>query len=278
MIVSVLSSAEAGQPFEKLDCNNFKRPTIIDNAWYPIKPGMSYTWDGYAVDEEGDEEKHSVVFEVTDLVKEISGVRTVVCWDRDFVDKEMEEAEIMFLAQDNNGAVWLLGEYPEEYSNKKFEKQSCWIDGFKDGHAGILVKKDLRLGDEYSEGWAPSVEYSDHALVYKVGQHVTTPAGKFDDVVVVDESNQETVGAHHLKYYSRGIGCVHIGWRGKETDQEIMDLYKFGPLSAEELAKADEAASNLEKHAYVTSKDVYAKTHPSERNSLIHTKETKLHN
>ena len=44
-----------------------------------------------------------------DLVKEIAGVKTVVCFERDFVDKELEEAEVMFLAQDNNGDVWLLG-------------------------------------------------------------------------------------------------------------------------------------------------------------------------
>jgi len=258
-------SAKANEKrWEDLNPKNFSNPTVIDNAWYPIKPGMRYTWSGFAVDEEGDEEAHSVVFVVTDLVKEISGVRTVVCWDRDFVDKEMEEAEIMFLAQDNNGAVWLLGEYPEEYSDKKFEKQSSWINGIKDGHAGILVKKNPKLGDEYSEGWAPSVEYTDHAMVYKVGQKVTTPVGKFDDVVVIDESNQETIGAHHLKFYGRGTGCVHIGWRGKKTDQEEMDLIKVEKIGEEEMAKAREASMSLEKHGFEVSKDVYSKTKPIE--------------
>src|SRR5437764_9592002 len=124
VIAALLSSAKAEKPYEDFNSKNFSHPTVIDNAWYPIKTGMRYIWGGTAVDEEGDEETHSVAFVVTDLVKEIAGVRTVVCWNRDIVDKELEEAEIMFLAQDNNGTVWLLGEYPEKYSDNKFVKQT----------------------------------------------------------------------------------------------------------------------------------------------------------
>src|SRR6476619_4234018 len=92
MIVSLLGSAKAAQPLEKFDRNNFNHSTVIDNEWYPIKPGTQCVMNGYALYEEGDEEPHSDVFTVTDLVKEIAGVRTVVCWDKDYVDGELEEA------------------------------------------------------------------------------------------------------------------------------------------------------------------------------------------
>jgi len=264
VVLAVSSSVLAQKPDLKFDPKNFSNPTKIDNEWFPIKPGMRHMWDGYAVDEEGDEESHSVVFIVTDLVKEIAGVRTVVCWDRDYVDKELEESEIMFLAQDNDGAVWILGEYPEEYSNKEFVSQASWIHGIKDGNAGIIIKKNPKLGDEYSQGWAPSVEYTDHALVYKVGEKVKTPAGNFDDVVIIDESNRETPGAHHLKFYARGTGIVHIDWRGRKTDQEKMDLIKYDKIGPAEMAKAREAALKLDRHGYEVSKDVYALTKPIE--------------
>jgi hypothetical protein len=267
IFVALLSSAKAEKPYEDFNPKNFSHPTVIDNAWYPIKPGTRYIWGGTAVDEEGDEEAHSVAFVVTDLVKEIAGVRTVVCWNRDFVDKELEEAGIMFLAQDNNGAVWLLGEYPEKYSDKKFEKQSSWIHGSKDSHAGMLIKKEPKLNDEYSEGWAPSVEYTDHALVYQVGQKVKTPAGNFDDVIVIDESNRKTVGTHHLRSYARGTGVVHVGWRGKKTDQIEMILVKVEKIRAEEMAKARDAALKLDKHGYEVSMDVYALTKSIKVNS-----------
>jgi hypothetical protein len=266
-VVAISSNARAEEKLENFNAKNFDRSTMIDNAWYPLKPGMKYVWDGYAVDEEGDEEAHSTVCEVTDLVKEIAGVRAVVCWERDFVDKQMEEAEIMFLAQDKKGDVWLLGEYPEEYDNGKFEKQAGWVHGVKDGHAGIIMKREPKLGMTYSEGWAPSVEYTDHALIYKVGEKVKVPAGNFDNVIVVDESNNETKGAHHLKYYARGVGVVHVGWRGKKTDQEKMDLIKVEKISPEEMAKARAAAIKLDKHGFEVSKDVYALTKPIKADS-----------
>lgn len=263
LFAALASKANAENKLEDFNAKNFDQSTVIDNPWYTLKPGMKFVWDGYAVDEEGDEEAHSTVCIVTDLVKEIAGVRTVVCWERDFVDKQMEEAEIMFMAQDKQGDVWLLGEYPEEYDNGKFEKQSGWIHGLKDGHAGIIMKKDPKLDLAWSEGWAPSVEYTDRAFVYKVGQKIKVPAGTFDNVIVVDESNNETIGAHHLKFYARGTGVVHIDWRGKKTDQEKMDLIKFEKkISPAEMAKAQEGALKLDKHGFEVSKDVYALTKP----------------
>jgi hypothetical protein len=175
----------------------------------------------------------------------------------------LEEAEIIFVAQDKKGDVWLLGEYPEEYDNGKFEKQAGWIHGCKDGHAGIIMKKEPKLGLTYSEGWAPSVEYTDNALIYQVGQKIKVPAGSYDDVIVVDETDNETKGAHHLKYYARGTGVVHVDWRGTKTDQEKMDLVKFEKkIGPEEMAKAHEAALKLDKHGFEVSKDVYALTKP----------------
>lgn len=270
--VALSSHATAENVLEDFNPKNFDRSTVIDNEWYPIKPGMKYVWNGYAVDEEGDEEAHSTVCEVTDLVKEIAGVRTVVCWERDFVDKEMEEAEITFLAQDKKGCVWLLGEYPEEYDNGKFEKQAGWIHGCKDGHAGIIMKKEPKLGMAYSEGWAPSVEYTDKAFVYKLDQKIKVPTGSYDKVIVIDESDNENKDSHTLKYYARGTGLVHIDWRGKKTDQEKMDLIKVEKMAPEELAKAHEASLALDKHGFEVSKDVYALSKPISTDSPAATK------
>jgi hypothetical protein len=254
---------ESDKKIEQFDASNFQRSTVIDNEWFPIKPGMRYVWDGYSIDEEGEEEPHSVTFIVTDLVKEIAGVKCRVGWDRDFVDGELEEAEIMFLAQDNDGNVWIMGEYPEEYSDKKFEAAPCWIHGIN-GHAGIVVKGEQKIGDNYSQGWAPTVDYTDRAIIDQLGQKVTVPAGTFTDVLVIAESNQEVPGADHLKYYAPGVGCVYIGWRGEVTDQEEMKLIEFRELTPDEVAKAREAALKLDKHGYEVSKDIYAKTKPIE--------------
>jgi uncharacterized protein YbaA (DUF1428 family) len=264
-IASTVVAAEPQKEYEDFDASNFDRSTVIDNEWLPLKPGMRYIWDGYTVDEEGDEESRSVVFTVTDLTKVIDGVRTVVCWDRDIVDGELEEAEILFSAQDNDGTVWLMGEYPEEYDGDEFLGAPCWIHGLKGAKAGIMMLAEPKLGTpSYSQGWAPEVEFTDRGIVYQTGQKTTVPHGTFDDVVVIDESNKEEPNAHQLKFYARGVGCVRVGWRGEVTDQEELQLVKVEQLSEEELAKAREESLKLEKRAYEISKDVYGETQPSE--------------
>ncbi len=253
-----------GKPIEDFDPDAFDRPTIIDNPWFPLKPGMRYVWAGNSIDEEGDVWPHSVVFTVTALTKVIDGVRTVVCWDRDLVDGELVETEIVFFAQDNDGAVWSLGEYPEEYEDEDFVAAPCWIHGIKDAKAGIMMPAMPELGTpSFSQGWAPSVGFTDRGVVYETGRKTTVPFGAYEDVLVIDESNKEEPDAHALKYYARGMGCIRVGSRG-EGDQEILELIKVEQLGPEEMAKVRDEALKLETRAYEISKDVYAQTNPSE--------------
>lgn len=270
VILSLLIGRPAGagdeqQEYEPFDPANFERSTTIDNPWLPLTPGMRYIWDGMTVDEEGDEESRSVVFTVTDLTKVIGGVRTVVCWDRDIVDGELEETEILFAAQDNDGNVWLMGEYPEEYDGDEFLGAPCWIHGIQDSRAGIMMLAEPQLGSRpYSQGWSPATGFTDRAFVYKTGESTTIPFGTYDDVLVIDESNKEEPNSHQLKYYARGVGNVRVGWRGEVSDQETLELIKLEQISAEELTKAREESLKLEQRAYEISKDVYGHTQPSE--------------
>jgi hypothetical protein len=259
-----VTAQEQANQLEKLDPAKFTRSTVIDNPWLPLKPGTRMIWAGTSVDEEGVEESHSLVCTVTDLTKVIGGVRTVVCWERDIVDRELEEAEISFYAQDDEGNVWYVGEYPEEYDNKRFVQAPCWIHGINDGRAGIAMKAKPALGTpSYSQGWAPSVEFTDRAFVYQMGQKTTVPAGTYEDVLVIDEANREEPDSHALKYYARGVGNVRVGSRGT-GDQESLELISVETLSAEELARARAGALKLEQHAYEVSKDVYGRTTPAE--------------
>ena len=145
MSVAPVGAAEQEKAYEDFASARFDRSLEIDNKWFPLKPGTQYTWEGTTVDDEGVQEPHSVIFTVTDLTKEIDGVRAVVCWDRDFADDELEEAEIVFFAQDNNGNVWHLGQYPEEYDDGKVVAAPTWLHGINDGKAGIMMKAEPKL-------------------------------------------------------------------------------------------------------------------------------------
>src|SRR3972149_10799540 len=98
---SVISEPE----FKDFDPNNFDRSTNIDNEWSPMQPGTQWAYEGTTV-EDGESLPRRLEFTVTDLTKEIEGVRTVVAWIVDYNDGEVVEKEIAFYAQDNDGNVW----------------------------------------------------------------------------------------------------------------------------------------------------------------------------
>jgi uncharacterized protein YbaA (DUF1428 family) len=249
---------------EEFDPNNFDDPTTIDNEWLPMQPGTQWVYEGFTEDS-GLTIPHRIEFTVTDLTKEIEGVRTVVAWVKDYSELQLVEAELAFYAQDNDGTVWYLGEYPEEYENEQFVDAPAWIAGFKGARAGIKMRAEPQAGTpSYSQGWGPAVNWTDYGQVDQVGQETCVPVDCYDDVLVIAESSLEETDAFQLKYYARGVGEVRVGWRGADATKETLELTEMVQLSPEALAEIRAEALELEEHAYKISKEVYDQTPPSE--------------
>src|SRR5690349_24931419 len=82
----------------------FTHPLAVDNRFFPLTVGTEFTYHGKIV-ENGKAKPHSVTFTVTDMFKTVGGVRTVVAWDRDFLEGKLQEQELALFAQDNQGNV-----------------------------------------------------------------------------------------------------------------------------------------------------------------------------
>ena len=244
-----------------------KSSPYIDNKYLPLKPGSKLIYKGSAIPEgEKTRVKRRVVTTVTDLSKWIDGVRTLVIWERDFTAGKLGESELAFFAQDKAGNVWLVGEYPEEYENRKVVDAPTWISGQKGAHAGIAMLANPKVGTpDYAQGFAPPpVEFVDRARVYKKGQKTCVPVKCYKDVLVIEEFEKGVPGVFHLKYYAPKVGLVKVGWRGaNEVEKETLALVKRQQLSSKELAKARKTALKLDKRAYKRSSDVYGKTPPA---------------
>jgi hypothetical protein len=254
-----------GNELEKPDLNKFSHPTEITNKWLPCKPGMRRSYSGTSVEDDGKVVPHQIEVTITDLVKTIGGVRTVVSYDLDYSDNELVEAELSLLAQDDDGNVWLFGEYPEEYEDGKLIKAPAWIHGFEGARAGIMMKAVPRLGTpSYSEGWAPAVGWKDRAVPYQVGQKVTVKAGSYEDVLVIKETAKGEKDAAQLKYYAPNVGNVQVGWTGdKRLTQETLELVKLEQVDDKTLAEVREKALALEKSAYKHGGKAYDRTSPA---------------
>lgn len=268
MFASCVKAQDEGtipKKYEDFDPKNFDNPTNIDNEWMTLKPGMRYVYAGTTVDEDKPI-PHRVVIHVTDLTKMIGEIRCVVAYDLDFSAGELVEAELAFFAQDNEGNVWRMGEYPEEYEEGEYVLNSCWLNGIDSSIAGISMKGEPVLGSpSYSQGWSPSTGFTDRGQVHLMGQEVCIPMGCYEEVMVIAEGSEEEGDAKQLKYWAKGVGNVKVGWMGEgEKTQEVLELVDVIELGAEGLAKIRKEALELEKNAYERNKDVYGLTPPLE--------------
>ena len=246
------------------DRTNFDDSARVDNKWFPLEPGAHSVFVGSAIDD-GERISRRVVTTVTDLSKEIDGVNTVVVWERDYNEGNLVEAELGFFAQDNDGNVWHMGEYPEEFEDGEFDKAPGWLAGSKGATAGIAMRAEPRPETPgYAQGYAPPpINWNDRGRVYKVGQKTCVPVGCYEDVLVIEEFERNIPGAYQLKYFAPGVGDVRVGWRGPaEEEKEGLGLVKNVRLSPDALAEARANALKLEDHAYEL-KDYYKKTKPA---------------
>ena len=244
----------------------FDHPTHIDNRWLPLTPGTQFVYEGSAIVDEKGRQPRREVTTVTDLSKVIDGVRTLVISEGDYTAGQLSEPELAFFAQDNAGNVWLVGEYPEEYEDGKFDKAPAWISGQKGARAGItMLAEPRRGGPDYAQGYAPlPVEFTDRARVYKMDQKTCTPVECYKNVLVTEEFNPHEPGAFQLKYYALGVGNVRVGWRGEqEEEKETLELVELNHLSPEALAKVRKKALQMDGRAYERS-EAYRQTPPAE--------------
>jgi hypothetical protein len=255
-------ACESIVPFDKRD---FTNPTKIDNRFLPFVPGTQFVLEGSANPGGGGPATRQIVTTVTDLTKVINGVKTRALVDIDLNDGEVAEAELFFQAQDYDGRVWNMGEYPEVFENGKFVgAPSTWIAGTKGSEAGQHMLANPKVGIRtYLQGFAPSVDFLDCGKVIKTGQHVCTPNKKcFDGVLVIKETSPPDTAAQ-LKYYAPGVGNIKVE-PVNDPEAETLHIVKMTKLSASALAKVRDQALQLEKRAYKISK-VYQTTPPLQR-------------
>jgi hypothetical protein len=202
---------------------------------------------------------------MTNLTKQIAGVRTAVAYIVDTDDGAVVEKEIAFYAQDKNGNVWYFGEHAEEYDYGKFVEAPTWIAGFADAKPGIKMRPEPAVGaPSYYQGWGPAVDWNDYAKIDQVGAQTCVPAGCYDNVTVIAESSLAESGIFQIKDYARGVGEVKVGWRGADPSQEQLELVSLSKLDDAGLAQVRASALDLEKHAYEVSRNLYGHTPPSQ--------------
>jgi hypothetical protein len=232
---------------------------VIDNTWLPLTPGTRLTLEGRA-NRGGGPLPHTVSFTTTDITKVINGVNTLVVYDVDINEGELAEAELAFFAQDTNGNVWNLGEYPEEFDGGDFVgAPNTWISGLADAEGGIHMVADPQVGQQWLQGWVPSIEFLDCARVYTIRHQVCVPFSCYSPYLRTNErSPLDPLGGIQTKYHAKGVGIVQVG-AVDDPEGETLVLTDRAQLGPGEMMNARVAAMGLDERGYFTS-SVYAMT------------------
>lgn len=248
-----------------LDRNSFPQIPNVDNQFRPFVPGMQFFLDGSVIGVDGSRHSHRIETTVTPLTKVIDGVNTIVVFERDFQDGQATESELAFVAQDNRGAVWNLGEYPEEYdSGHLLGAPSAWLSGSAGGQAGMEMIGNPRLGSPpFLEGLGPEVGFKDCGVVFQTNQRVCMRGNCYDGVLVVDEfAPLNKREGHQRKFYAPGTGTIKVGAAGG-ADPEELELTRAAKLCQGELADFQAQALAQDGRGYRVAKDLYARYPPA---------------
>ena len=264
LAVSPGGTAWGFTPADGYDTSRFDaNSAAVTNRYLPMTPGTQYVYEG-AVVEDGETTTHRVVFTVTGLTKVVDGVKSQVILDQDYDDDELAEQEIALFAQDAEGVVWNLGEYPEEFEDGEFRgAPSTWLSGVAGARAGISMQAAPATDTpEYSQGFAPAIDFDDRGIVSKTGAQVSDGLGSYSGGVVVKErSATEPDDGQQLKFHAPGLGVVRIQAVGG-AKQETLERTSARVLDAASLAAVNKTVAELDHRAYTRAAGVWADSAP----------------
>jgi len=212
---------------------NFSDPLTIDNTYFPLPAGTTYTSksdtsDGCEVD----------VTTVTYDTRVIDGVTTRVVHDQVFdgsscttAPAALTEDTLDYYAQDNAGNVWYLGEdtFSCQGAGHCTPQDGAWIAGVNGAEPGIIMLGHPRSGDSYKQEFLAGVA-QDQALVTALG--VTAKMTRSDayqssysSCIVTKEWSVLEKGAIEFKTYCPNVGVVvTVEHHGKVVRSELTSI------------------------------------------------------
>ena len=205
--------AAAGSPDYQPEIDPARFSTDVDNEYFPLPPGATWTYDVTTAEGSVDQ----LEMTVTDGTRTVMGVTTTVARVTLTVDGEIEEITDSWYAQDDTGAVWLFGEIDEGYENGELVETSTWEAGVDGAQPGIVMLGDGAAGETYRVGYLAGV-MEERSRRAATDVSVSTPAGDFSDVWLVETWSDLEPYVVERKHYAPEIGLVFADSESPDTD------------------------------------------------------------
>ncbi len=178
-----------------------------DNTFFILRPG-------YQLKLSGEENGRKVVLIVTVLneTRIVDGVETRVVEERESQDGALVEVSRNYFAIDSNKKdVYYFGENVDIYKNDKVVgHEGSWESGLNGAHFGLMMPGQVEVGAKYYQEVAPELAM-DRAEIKSVSDTLTTPAGRFENCLKVEETTLLEAGVKEYKMYASGVGLILDG-------------------------------------------------------------------
>jgi hypothetical protein len=242
--------------YKKFDPKNFGEPIGDLNKWYPLVPGTQTLRDG-SITRGSRKLKHQLRETVTDVTKEVNGVRTVLVLGQDIDAGQIGEASIDYLAQDKFGNIWYLGSYTEKYQGGQFvNANDAWLAGKRGAKPGVWMLTDPKKGMKYVQ--MQSSRETIRSEVDKVGDRKCVPFKCFNSLRVLEDGSE-------FKYFGPGVGHIATEPNYSGGEQEIEELVNVVRLKPKGLAEYSAEALKMDKHARQEAKSVFGNSDQAQR-------------
>jgi len=197
--------------------------TRIDNAWFPLKPGIRYVYRGI----ETDGHTRDVVT-VTRRTLTIQGVECRVVHDDVFLDGVLAETTEDYYTQDVDGNVWYFGEDTAELDRhgNVTNTDGSFRAGVDGGQAGVFMQAHPQLGRKFRQEWYQG-QAEDVYEALSTSATRSVPYGTFTNVLRTRETNALEPGVRDNKYYARGIGSINeLTVHGGNERLDLVDILR----------------------------------------------------
>ena len=175
----------------------------IDNPFAPFVPGSRWAYE-----QATDEGLERVEVEVTHETKSILGIAATVVRDRGFLNGELVEDTSDWLAQDDAGNVWYLGELSYTVEDGVIVGlEGSWQAGVDGAKPGLWMEASPQVGDVYRQELLLG-EAEDYGEVLGLGVTETVPTGTYTGCLRTRDASPLEPDAVENKVYAPGVGLV----------------------------------------------------------------------
>lgn len=208
----------------EFDAGNFSNPTVIDNPWFSTPVGLELEYE--AETEDGTE---TTEIEITGDTKMVLGIETLVYHDSVFLDGELIEDTLDYIAQDDDGNVWYFGEDVDNYEDGVItDNDGAWLAGVDGAVPGYWMLADPRVGDYYKQEYLEG-EAEDEATVLSLTETVTTVMGTYTSCLKTKDVNPlDPEGVIEYKYYCKETSTMTVEEKPSDGEREELVEIEHG--------------------------------------------------